>query len=714
MCHRIISVFLATFLAVVYSPAVVKGQSTDSLIHLIDNDLVKDDADKYDLLCQIIQDLPDAETENKIRYSDQAIELAQNLDILPALPYLKRGEGYLNEGNLASALECFINAANNYKTIDDSAGLGRAYGYMAETYILQGNHKNVKRYLLSAIEIFEQLKDSLRLVYALQNLGYLNYSMGQYDTALVLYSLTGDLFKKLNITYAYFYCLGNSGLVYSRLSDFDKAEEYLLQAIDTLARLGDERAVTEFMIEYANILQQKGEIKKAIDYASRAFINTDIKEYERDAAFTLAKLYENSGMFDSAYYFQSIYIAANDTIKNIESVQKMADLRTEYEVAEKQTEVDVLEKNKLIQRIINIGLGIILFLAIGLVTLYYYSLKRSRRLTAALDERRVLLEKQSSELKEKNDRIIRVNEELKTINEILENQKEELHQQKDRLQEQKEELQITFENLKTTQSQLIQSEKMASLGQLVAGIAHEINNPVTFISAGVDSLDKNIGEVREVLDIYQKVTPGNAEKRLKEIEKLKEKIKYKETIREINKLIDSVKTGTERTTEIVKGLRTFSRLDEDVLKVADIHEGLDSTLILLRNKYKDRIEIKKRYGDVPEIECYPGQLNQGFMNILSNAIDAIDDKGTITIVTSKSNGSIRIGIKDSGRGIPEDIQSRIFEPFFTTKEIGKGTGLGLSITHSIIEKHNGNIEVKSKARQGTEFVIVLPVTQFKR
>ena len=248
----------------------------------------------------------------------------------------------------------------------------------------------------------------------------------------------------------------------------------------------------------------------------------------------------------------------------------------------------------------------------------------------------------------------------------------------------------------------------------MAGIAHEINNPVTFISAGVDSLDKNIGEVREVLDIYQKVTPGNAEKKLKEIEKLKEKIEYKETIREINKLIDSVKTGTERTTEIVKGLRTFSRLDEDVLKVADIHEGLDSTLILLRNKYKDRIEIKKRYGDVPEIECYPGQLNQGFMNILSNAIDAIDDKGTITIVTSKSNGSIRIGIKDSGRGIPEDIQSRIFEPFFTTKEIGKGTGLGLSITHSIIEKHNGNIEVKSKARQGTEFVIVLPVTQFKR
>jgi signal transduction histidine kinase len=148
-----------------------------------------------------------------------------------------------------------------------------------------------------------------------------------------------------------------------------------------------------------------------------------------------------------------------------------------------------------------------------------------------------------------------------------------------------------------------------------------------------------------------------------------------------------------------------------VLKIADIHEGLDSTLILLRNKYKERIEIEKQYGDIPEIECYPGQLNQVFMNILSNAIDAIDDKGTITISTSKSNGTIRVSIKDSGRGIPENIQSKIFEPFFTTKEVGQGTGLGLSICHSIIEKHHGSIEVKSKVGNGSEFVIGLPVKQ---
>jgi signal transduction histidine kinase len=696
--HRIISAILVALLTVACSPGLIKGQSIDSLLYLIDNDLVKDDSDKYDLLCQVIEDIND--TESKIRYCDQAIELAQKLDSLPALPYLMKGDAYIYVGKLPLALECFIQAAKYYEIDGDNLGLGTAYNYMAITYNKQGNRENEQQYLQKAIDIYEQEKDSIKLAYALHNLAYLNYSMEKYDSALFFYSLTGDLFKKLNDNFAYAYCLGNSGLVHSRLSDINKAEEYLLTAMDTLAKLGDEIAVPEFMIEYANILRQKGEIKQAITYASKALINTDDPVYKRDAANLLARLYKISGRFDSAYYYQSIFIVTNDSIKNIESVQKMANLRTEYEVGKKQAEVDVLEKNKLINTIIIIGLGIILILAIGLVSLYYVNLKRSRKLTGTLEERQVLLEKQSSELNEKNDRIIRVNEEL--------------NQQKDRLQEQKEELQITFENLKTTQSQLIQSEKMASIGQLVAGIAHEINNPVTFISAGVDSLNTNLEEVRQVLDIYHKITPVNAEEKLKEIENLKEKIEYKETIREINKLIDSVKTGTERTTEIVKGLRTFSRLDEDALKIADIHEGLDSTLILLRNKYKDRIEIKKRYGDVPEIECYPGQLNQGFMNILSNAIDAIVDKGTITIVTTKSNGSIRIGIKDSGRGIPEDIQSRIFEPFFTTKEIGKGTGLGLSITHSIIEKHNGNIEVKSKARQGTEFVIVLPVTQSKR
>ena len=176
-------------------------------------------------------------------------------------------------------------------------------------------------------------------------------------------------------------------------------------------------------------------------------------------------------------------------------------------------------------------------------------------------------------------------------------------------------------------------------------------------------------------------------------------------------MIDSIKNGTERTTQIVHGLRSFSRLDEDVLKVADINEGLDSTLILLRNKYKNRIEIVKEYGDIPQIECYPGQLNQVFMNILSNAIAAIESSGIITVSTLKSKGFIRISIKDNGCGIPDHIKAKIFDPFFTTKEVGEGTGLGLSISHGIIQKHNGSINVISENGKGSEFIIMLPVRQ---
>jgi signal transduction histidine kinase len=252
---------------------------------------------------------------------------------------------------------------------------------------------------------------------------------------------------------------------------------------------------------------------------------------------------------------------------------------------------------------------------------------------------------------------------------------------------------------------------MASLGQLVAGIAHEINNPVNFISAGVDALETNLEEISQILDIYNIITPENVKEKLKDIEALKGEFEYIQTIRETNKLIESIKTGTDRTTEIIKGLRTFSRMDEDVIRVVDIHENLNSTLILLKNKYKERIEIEKNYEDIPQIECYPGQLNQVFMNILSNAIDAIEDKGKITVNTSKSDGTVQISIKDNGKGIPEDCQTKIFEPFFTTKNVGQGTGLGLSISHGIIEKHMGSIEVRSKVGKGSEFIISLPLKQ---
>ena len=427
MVYRIISAILVALLTVVCSPDTVNGQSIDSLLYIIENDQVVDDVEKYDLICQVIRKTLD--TDSKIRYCDQAIEIAQNLDILPALPYLEKGGVYLEIGRYESALDCFLKAATYYDQDENQKYLGRAYNSIAITYSRLGDRDNEKYYLQNASTIFKQEKDSFSLSYALHNLGYFNYGMGQYDTALVVLTDALNLFKvstHSHATYSYFVCLGNMGLVHSRLSDFGKAEDYLVAAIDTLVKLDDNISVPEFMIEYAEILRQKGEYEMAFTYASWALRIADNPNYVRDAANLLARLYEISGRFDSAYYYQSIFIAKNDSIKNIESIQNMANLRTAYEVGRIQAEVDVLKREKLIRTIAIIGLGIILLLAIALVTLYYTSLKRSRKLTAALEERRVLLEEQSSELKERNDEILSANEELKQLNEIVSGQRDEI------------------------------------------------------------------------------------------------------------------------------------------------------------------------------------------------------------------------------------------------------------------------------------------------
>ncbi|MEQ8548952.1 MAG: PAS domain-containing protein [Cyclobacteriaceae bacterium] len=279
----------------------------------------------------------------------------------------------------------------------------------------------------------------------------------------------------------------------------------------------------------------------------------------------------------------------------------------------------------------------------------------------------------------------------------------------------KEELDMAMNRLKDTQSQMVQNEKMASIGQLTAGIAHEINNPINFVYNGIDSLKMSLDDLMVIVDKYnelKEVSPERVPIILEEVELLKRKLRYERLMKNLPSVLADIKTGANRTIEIVKGLRVFSRLDEEEQKSANINECLDSTLVLLRNKTKDRIKVKKFFDQhIKDIMCYPGQLNQVFMNLLTNAIQAIPDErndGEVMIYTENMNNSVIIRILDNGSGIPEDVKKRIFEPFYTTKAVGIGTGLGLSISYGIIEKHDGKIYVNSEEGKGTEFVIELP------
>ena len=427
MCYRLVSVFVIVLSVTIFPTDTVSGQSTDSLVYLLENDLVENDSARYELLSRIIKESSDVET--RLKYCDQAIKLAERLGTMLPMSYILKGTCYMDSGDLVSALEWFIKAANYYRDNDDNIGLGTVYTLIAEAYNKQGNHTNEKLYLRNAIEIFSQENDSLKLAISLTNLGYANYGMKQYDSALIYYTGTADIYKNLNMQLEYGLTIGNTGLVFSKLSDFERAEEYLLNAIEILSKLDDKRGVPEFMIEYGSVLQNKGEYGKAITYASRAFDiaeKNDIREYVRDASRTLAGIYQSSGRYDSAFHYLTLYINTNDSIVNDEAIRKMADMRTEFEVAKKQTEVEILEKNKIIQRMVIFGLGAILLLAIGIILLYYSSLKRSGKLMAALDERRLQLEKQSSELKEMNNTIVKSNEELKLLYEITNAQKQEI------------------------------------------------------------------------------------------------------------------------------------------------------------------------------------------------------------------------------------------------------------------------------------------------
>lgn len=277
------------------------------------------------------------------------------------------------------------------------------------------------------------------------------------------------------------------------------------------------------------------------------------------------------------------------------------------------------------------------------------------------------------------------------------------------LKEQNRELGQALNRLKSTQAQLVNAEKMASLGQLTAGIAHEINNPINFVSGNIYPLKTDFQDLKEVLGKYQAIADSDDKlAAIEEAEKLAEDVDISYLYEEMEALIEGIEEGANRTRNIVVGLRNFSRLDEDSAKPADIHSGLDATLVLLKNKTKNRIKIVRNYDDsIGEIECYPGKLNQVFMNLLSNAIEAIQDKGIITITTENQDEHILVKIKDSGLGMTNEVQERIFEPFFTTKDVGQGIGLGLSITYGIIEQHNGKIFVNSELGKGSEFVIVL-------
>ena len=306
---------------------------------------------------------------------------------------------------------------------------------------------------------------------------------------------------------------------------------------------------------------------------------------------------------------------------------------------------------------------------------------------------------------------LRLTRQVATLTQALQEQLAEKLRAEAALKEEKAEQKILIDRLEEAHNQLLQSEKMASIGQLAAGVAHEINNPVGYINSNLGALQTYVHDLLRLFAAYEEHETELRPESTALLGRIKTDIDLAYLRSDVSDLLNESLAGLQRVKRIVQDLKDFSHVSETEMHWSNVTQGLESTLNVVWNELKYKAEVIRDYGDIPEIECIPSQLNQVFMNLLVNAAQAIPDHGQITLRTRSEGDYIRIEISDTGSGIPPEIVKRIFDPFFTTKPVGTGTGLGLSITHGIIRKHGGRIEVESEQEKGTTFRLILPISQ---
>lgn len=306
---------------------------------------------------------------------------------------------------------------------------------------------------------------------------------------------------------------------------------------------------------------------------------------------------------------------------------------------------------------------------------------------------------------------LRLTRQVAALTEALQQQLQEKQRAEDALRKEKAEQLVLIERLEEAHNQLLQSEKMASIGQLAAGVAHEINNPVGFVNANLGALQKYVGELLRLLELYEKSEAELSDVSRSALLDLKRQIDIDYLREDIDALMSESLGGLQRVRRIVQDLKDFSHVSSTEMQFASLEQGMESTLNVVWNELKYKAQVVKEYGQLPEVECIPSQMNQVFMNLLVNAAQAIPEHGRITIRTKQQGDNACIEVSDTGAGIPAKILNRIFDPFFTTKPVGSGTGLGLSIAHGIVRKHHGRIEVESEPGKGTTFRILIPLRQ---
>lgn len=585
---------------------------------------------------------------------------------------------FSDQGNTDKAIENLYKALAFDVELGDKQGMADSYLNIGTLYKNDGNCAKAMESFDKAVRFQLEVGDNEGLSWSYSEMAGCYLKQKDYQRALENYKKGLATAEMIDLKIM----IGNThqglGDVYLAQGQYPEAHDEYQQALRIASEVGNVTAEISGMNSLGNVYVLESNTVAALDEYQQALKKAKDAGFLvglRDSYRGLSTAYEQRKDLVQALAYFKLFTMVNDSLLNIEKQEKVALLHTQYETQKKDEEIASLNTTNQLQQSENrkqkilrnafIG-GFVLVLILAFVLFNSYRNKK------------------------------RTNAALKAKNKVIKEQKKQVEQ--------------TLQELQESEKQLIQAEKMASLGQLTAGIAHEINNPINFVSSNINPLKRNFTDMKELLQQYEQLLSDTDQREA--LVRLRKEYDIDLTLSESAALLNGIEEGSKRTAEIVKGLRNFSRIDESEMKKTNVNEGVESTLLLLQNKFHHQhIDVVKQLNDVPLIDAYAGQVNQVFMNLLTNAIDAIGSDGKVFITTSAEDSVVKISVRDTGNGMSEEVMSKIFDPFFTTKEVGKGSGLGLSISYGIIEKHQGRIDVKSEIGRGTEFIVRLPIVR---
>lgn len=738
------------------------------------------------ILNRLTWKLRDVDLKKALDYGKRSLALTQKLQYIKEYSKILGFIGiiYRNMGNYASAFEYYhrsLKVAQRYK---QDIQIGYSYNNIGEIFKFQKRYKEAEKNTKKAIQVFKKLGNKRGEAYGYLRLGEIYQEQKNYKEALAAFFTTKSIRESISGKPSIDVPLNRIGVVYSLQTQYNEAHKYLAQALAVNIRANNLRGISSMQNDIAKVYLLQQNYFKAIELAEKGLKGSSKIEAQpimQKSTQILNAAYAKRNDFVQAYRYQKQYLAITQQLLNEENSRRIQALQSNYEVEKKQTELDLRnkdiellqkekEENLLRQELVYTLVGGMVLL-LGLILVLIRGNRQKQKTNSLLYNKNKEIEDANSQLTASEKKERKQAQKLQVANEHLQKTQKQLESSLEKEQQSRIELENAHEELKATQSQMIQSEKMAALGQLIAGIAHEINTPLGAIRSSIESVssalkdalaklpellasftDEELTSFMKLLEnsfVQNTVISLKEKKRLRKtlanelsaleiphVRKASEvlvNLRANENFRDFiillkhtnssvilniaNKLSNivrgtqNIELAVQKAHKIVFALKNYAHRTPQETKVkSDIKDGIETVLTLYHNHFKQGIHLERDYDStIPPIWCFPDELNQVWTNLLHNALQAMDFKGELKVSIYNRDNKLLVDIADNGSGIPKDIIDKIFDPFFTTKSAGEGSGLGLDIVRKIVQKHQGDIELQSEEGVGTTFTVWLPL-----